>query len=174
MPVPTGPQFVVFHSSSSQTPPHEVEHPRAARLAVGGGMPLSNKHPDIVHAGTLAAAQEVSANSRIWFHQYGIDPSEEYPVTFGDETASTHDNNVDSVNYSDTKNFKEKMSGVQPGLFESVAGTPDIALKSNRAVPYRNALEDAGNISYMIPKGAVGKTVKYLGVKSARELEEGQ
>jgi len=161
MPVPDGPQFIkVFHSSRIADPPHEVEHPDPAwliRRAEINTRP-SNQHPDIIHAGEEKAAREVGGGVRPFIHEYEIDSKEVFPITYGDE--------VESIDPDyETPGFEEKMRGVQPGLFETVPGTPDIALKSNRAVPYRNLVEGEGTISYMIPKGAIGKSVRYVGVK---------
>ncbi len=171
MATPDGPQFIrVVHSSRSNQPPHEIEYPDKAgierRMADN---PLGNQHPDIIHAGTVESADAKSSGLRPFHHEYEIDMSEAYPVTFGDEEFSSNkENTVDKVNYLEPNNFKENMKGVQEGLFETVVVTPDIAIRSNRAVPYRNRVEDAGGVSYMIPKGAVGKGVRYVGVKTVK------
>jgi len=171
MATPDGPQFIrVVHSSRSNQPPHEIEYPdRAAIERRMADNPLTNQHPDIIHAGTEESAEAKSSGLRPFHHEYEIELSEAYPVTFGDEEfSSNRENTVDKVNHWEPNNFRESMQGVQPGLFETIVGTPDIALKSNRAVPYRNLVEDAGGISYMIPKGAVGKGVRYVGVKTVK------
>ena len=163
MPAPDGPQFIrLFHSSRSDLPPHEVEHPDKEFL-IKNAEPYTNQHPDIIHVGTRKSAEDISKH-RSFLHEYEIDLHEAYPTTFGDER-SGNDNTVDAIKLPETEKFKERMSGVQPSLFETISGTPDIAIKSNRAVPYRNELEDEGSVSFMIPKGAVGKGVRYVGAK---------
>jgi hypothetical protein len=140
------PMIRVFHSSRRSDPPHEL--PYWASGVQG------NNHPDIIHAGTRQAATE--RRGRDFLHIYEITPGEEYPVTFGDEDTES--------NTYESPVMATKLRGTQPGLFETISGNPDIAIKSNRAVPYRNAAEDKGSVSYMIPKGAIGKTVKYVGL----------
>ena len=144
------PAIRVFHASYEETPPHEREHEFFYRKE-------GNNHPDVVHAGTEQAAKDVARGVREYMHMYEITPGEEYPVTFGDEETETQT--------YESPVFTRRMRNVQPGLFETISGDPDLAIKSNRAVPYRNTAEDKGSISFMIPKGAIGKTVRYLGVQ---------
>lgn len=137
----------VYHSSFSATPPHR----RDTKM---GLQHFGNVHPDIIHAGTMQAAKDIGED-RPFIHMYDIPAHEAYPVTFGDEGTEREKENP---------TFVANMRGVQPGLFETISGEPSVALKSNRAVPYRNRAEDKGSISYMIPKKSIGKTVFYAGV----------
>jgi hypothetical protein len=64
----------------------------------------------------------------------------------------------------ETSIFQNKMSGVQQSLWESVPSTGEETLKHGRVQPYRNKVEDAGSVSYMIPKSAISEgRVKYVG-----------
>ena len=147
------PMIRVFHSSRRSDPPHEL--PYWASGVQG------NNHPDIIHAGTRQAATE--RRGRDFLRVCEITPGEEYPVAFGDEDLEYTNN--------EPPTFKARMRGVQEGLFETISGDPDIAIKSGRAVPYRNRAEDKGSISYMIPKSAIGKSVRYVGVQEIPKRE---
>lgn len=174
---PLGPQFVrVYHSSHEVVPPHRVNAQHGPDHDFG----MANTHEDIIHAGTMKAAQEIAEgigsgenrNKRQFIHVYDIPSEHQYPYTFGDDfdlTFSPEDEDR-FPNASRVPEFKEKMKGTQPELFESVTGTPDIALKSNKAVPYRNRGEDIGSISWMMPKSAIreGK-IRYAGVRTTNQ-----
>lgn len=137
----------VYHSSHLPDPPHTIN--RSLGLHHFG-----NVHPEVIHAGTMRAAKDIG-EGRPYFHMYDIPASEAYPVTFGDEGTEVE---------REGPVFVANMRGVQPGLFETISGEPKTAIKSGRAVPYRNRAEDKGSISYMIPKNAIGKTVFYAGL----------
>lgn len=172
VPKPLGPQFIrVHHLSHEAVPPHTV-------TPVHGpdhDFDLPNMHPDVIHAGTKQAAMEIDQGTRKEFrrrflHSYDIPVSRQYSHVFGDDFKHTFspedEDNPLYGNMVNLKKFKEKMKGTQPGLFESVTGTPDIALESGQAVPYRNRAEDVGSISWMIPKSAVHRGgIRYRGVK---------
>lgn len=149
----------VYHSSRGDTPPHimrktyaekEREH---AQWAWDNDLAYTNVHPDIVHAGTREAAEEVSAGTRPYMHVYDIDTREMSPVTYGD-----------APKMDDDKRYTSRMVGKQPSLWESIPSTGEETLKHGRVQPYRNKVEDRGSISYMIPKSEVGTSrVKYVG-----------
>jgi hypothetical protein len=82
-------------------------------------------------------------------HSYLVPKGSLYPVTFGDE-GPEHD-------YERPK-YKQAMENVQPDLWESVMGDPKLALETQTVLPYRNRVEDAGSISYMIPKSMIRGT----------------
>jgi len=155
---------VVYHSSGRKTPPHEMtfDHHERDRQRKETHNMNHNMHPDIIHAGSYAAAQEISAGSRKYMHEYEIDTSEMSPVTYDDAPAMR-----------ETDAFKKKMSGVQQSLWESVPSTGLETLKHGRVQPYRNKAEDEGSISYMIPKSEVGTSrVKYLGMHEINRKED--
>lgn len=174
MPAPDGPQFVrVYHASLNVVPPHRRKVKHGPDYDFGRG----NTHPDIVHAGTLEAARGIlGANTEAeypYIHAYDIPVHKQYPVVFGDDFGSTFhpEEEVYADEYPSVGEFVNKMRGVQPGLFESVSGTPDIALKTSQAVPYRQRGEDIGSISWMIPKSAFHRGgVRHVGVMEAKRL----
>lgn len=159
MPAPTGPQFqTVFHSSVSQTPPHLVT---PNRDDIEG---YDNAHPDVIHAGTRQAALDITGihGNRDFIHAYQVPAEHTYPVTFGDEQYLQ--NEPDKRNKRDARVVS---TGEQEGLFETLTGDPELALRTNMAVPYRNMGEDVGSISYMLPKSAINEgKIRYVGVKN--------
>lgn len=146
----------VYHSSRDAAPPHEVEQEHAAdvrKIKASKQPPTSNQHPDIIHAGTYAAAREIGGGSRKYMHVYDVDTHEMSPVTYDD-----------APEMLETSKFKKKLAGTQQNLWESVPSTGMETLKHGRVQPYRNKAEDEGSISYMIPKSEVGTSrVKYVG-----------
>lgn len=166
MPAPNGPQFTrVYHRSYDEVPPHRVT--RDSEIYESDEV---NTHPDVIHAGTIEAANAVQdAYSRDWVHEYDIPVSHQYPVTFGDSFDMTFGPEHEHYNYHPMSTFNERMSGVQPGLFESVSGDPFTAIRSNMAVPYRNRGEDVGSISWMLPKRAINEdNIRYVGTRRAK------
>lgn len=160
----------VYHSSNvADMAPHtrrrayEEEERKNAKWAWEHGG-ATNRHPDIIHAGTYKAALEVDGGDRSHVHAYDVDIREMSPVTYDDEPSAgvTHD---DEPNSGEPNKFKINMAGVQQSLWESIPSTGEETLKHGRVQPYRNKVEDRGSISYMIPKSAVGtERVKYAGV----------
>lgn len=146
MPAPDGPQFVtMYHASDNPRPPHD-------RFVNNPVEDYTNAHPDVIHMGTLKAAESFN---RRYIHEYDVPEDMIYPVTFGDEKEFLkHDQHMEEQGV--TSEFGEAMKGKQPGLFETMAGEPELALKSKMAVPYRNmTTEDMGSISYMVPKSLI-------------------
>jgi len=148
----------IYHMSWSNTPPHELE-PDTKGLHVYS--PGRNIHPDILHMGTRRSA--ISIN-RTHLHEYEIDQSEIEPITYGDEgwLLEKHARQPDS--YFPRK-FREAMEGKQQGLWENVPADPLESVHNSKVIPYRNTTEDAGSISYMVPKSAITTgRVRYKGV----------
>lgn len=178
---PLGEQFVrVYHLSRGGDPPHEEtpdyimrESYRKQTEKHGTNYPIvSNLHPEVIHAGTRAAALETSGE-RPYLHMYDIPVNAQYPVTFGDSPGMTfadEDERFDTEEGTPhetghARTFQKRMRGVQQGIFETVPGDPHLAVRSNMAVPYRNKGEDEGSISWMIPKEAVKSgRIKYAGL----------
>jgi hypothetical protein len=153
----------VYHSSYSETPPHEYDHPFLSRA---NSLPDSNVHKDIIHAGTERSALDLSgieepnraSEPRKWMHSYLVPKASVYPVVFGDES-------LPDARAKEVPSFAKAMRGVQEGLFETMTGTPEMALDYDSVIPYRNRAEDRGSISYMIPKHMVGDRVIHEGVE---------
>lgn len=133
---------------------------------------MSNAHPEVIHAGTYAAAAE-AGSSRDYMHMYDIPVRAQYPVTFGDSPGMTFDDEEEKFDTEEgtpeevglARKFQKNMRGVQQGLFETIPGDPHLAVRSNMALPYRNKGEDEGSISWMIPKDAVKSgRIKYVGL----------
>ena len=155
MPAPTGPQFItVYHASNEEQPPHKVTR---SMLEDKGHryIPEDYENTDfnVIHAGTMEAASAGHLAFRDFVHEYQIPKTHEYPVTFGD--SPEHLPSEETYDSGAFKEFNKNMKGVQEGLFETVSGTPQFAIKTNQAVPYRNTAESPGSISYMIPKKAI-------------------
>lgn len=146
----------VYHASRIAKPPHEAwfasqDDYRKRKETHGMN---HNMHPDIIHAGTEASALEIGGGSRKYMHTYDVDVREISPVTYDDAVAMR-----------ETDEFKQKLSGAQQSLWESIPSTGVETLQHGRVQPYRNKAEDAGSISYMIPKSAINAGhVKYTGV----------
>lgn len=146
MPAPDGPQFVkMYHASYNPKPPHD-------RFANNSLEDYTNSHPDVIHMGSLDAAKTFK---RRYIHAYEVPVEHVYPATFGDEDEFIYNQDKKDA-YGTPTEFGRVMRGKQPGLFETMAGEPELALKSNMAVPYRNMThEDMGGISYMVPKSLI-------------------
>lgn len=152
----------MYHMSWNAEPPHEkrLDKPKHALR--------ENEHPNVIHMGTRRAALN---QFRTYLHEYEMDTSHADPVVYSDEssmverTESTR-NPHDSI----ANSWRKAMSGKQEGLWETVQ--PDIkqAASKGTVIPYRNRAEDAGSISYAVPKAAVksGK-VRYVGVTNMEE-----
>lgn len=172
MPAPTGPQFVrVYHASDRLSPPHEVTY-SSTNTDYRSGKPAENdnRHPGVIHAGTEESAKTFE---RPFTHIYEIPVDHQYPVTFGDAPEMTFRDNMEQFTESGEPMskgfvgaFQQKLRGTQQGLFESITGDPNLAIRTDMAVPYRNRGEDVGSISWMIPKGAVRSgRIRYAGLK---------
>lgn len=146
MPAPDGPQFVtMYHASFKAKPPHD---PFVNNVLED----YTNAHPDVIHMGSLTAANSFK---RRYIHEYRVPVEHVYPVTFGDEDEFIY-NETHRDEQGVPTEFGAVMKGKQPGLFETMAGYPELALKSKMAVPYRNMTrEDMGGISYMVPKSLI-------------------
>jgi len=149
----------VYHASRDVEPPHEVELPHGfilrgqREMEYEQGAAYTNTHPDIIHAGTHKAASELGGGIRPYIHAYDVDTREMSPVTYDD-----------APGMGETNVFQRSMSGVQQSLWESVPSTGEETLKHGRVQPYRNKVEDAGSVSFMIPKSAItAGRVTYVG-----------
>lgn len=170
-----GSQFeVVYHSSFYQRPPHKWVAERPAEMVLDFG----NASPFHFHAGTYKAAIDRTKPDqhsdhfprREYLHAYVINKEQMHPVVYGDDEELSYP--------SDQENVREgmKKKGInQQGLFETVPLTRDVLEKSRDVIPYRNAGEDIGSVSYAIPKDrvegvdvSVTPTVGYLGVSKIR------
>lgn len=142
-----GPQFkIVYHSSTNFVPPHEFSDDESEKLMDNS---YDNTWPSHFHAGTWDAASQAGYGRR-YMHSYLVDTKQEHPVTYGDNDESLLDV---SLKKRDERMAREK---IQPGLFESIGlmkETFDHA--PYEPIPYRNAGEDPGSISYAIPKDVV-------------------
>jgi hypothetical protein len=157
MPAPDGPQFItVFHASYHEKPPHLKNLIRTSR-----NEDQTNAHPDVLHVGS----QEVvdgSFKNRQYIHKYDVPVDSTYGITFGDEERFLKDSYAQS-----RVDAALDGTGTQEGLFERTPADPAFALKTKMAVPYRNSVEGAGSISYMVPKELINNgTVLYRGVTS--------
>lgn len=163
MPKPSGPQFIsVFHSSDSDTPPHLQEADDNQKYDAH-----DNVHPDIVHMGTRAAAQNWPMRQHLHEYKINVNHPSVSAVTFGESPTilekdqDMEHSNMDTPNshtaYQELYNhFQDRMSGKQPGLFEETSpDTKDVATRGI-VTPYRNRREDAGSTSWMVPKSQVG------------------
>lgn len=148
-----GQMVKMYHISWDDTPPHELE-PRLNSLHMW--TPQDNVHPDVLHMGTKRSALQIY---RTHLHEYEADPSDIDPIVHGDSQIAM------SRTGGGDKYFNKAMAGVQPSLWESVPGNPYQAIRTGKVLPYRNLVEDAGSISYMVPKDLIksGK-VRYVGV----------
>jgi hypothetical protein len=152
----------VYHAARTETPPHIMrrtylqEERNNAQWAWDNNLASTNVHPDIIHAGTYQSALDIRDDRelRSQMHAYDIDTREMSPITYDD-----------SPKMDETNKFKRNMAGVQQSLWESIPSTGQETLMHGRVQPYRNKAEDAGSISYMIPKSAIGTSrAKYAGV----------
>lgn len=141
-----GEQWVtMYHASHNRKPPHD-------RFANNNLEEYTNSHPNVIHMGSLGAAKFFN---RRYIHKYEVPAEHIYPVTFGDEDAFLADQDWHDSQGSPSE-FGTVMKGKQTGLFETMAGDPQLAIQSKMAVPYRNATpEDLGGISYMVPKSLI-------------------
>lgn len=148
----------VFHMSWQEQPPHLFKEGRDSEGREGDD---DNVHPDVIHAGTRRSALGIH---RTQLHEYEIDPDVVDPVVYGD-VQYLMDAQERIPDRWQSKEFTKKMSGKQQGLWETIPGKPSDAVNRNVVLPYRNYAEDAGSISYMIPKSLIeqGK-VRHVGV----------
>jgi len=149
----------VYHTSFFEKPPHEydpTDDPTIDRWKKPSDE-YGNTSPDVFHVGTESAAQD-SRVGRPYTHIYDIPAHKMYPVTLGDEDFY--------LTRPESMKFNEGMRGVQEGLFETVMAEPEYAVETSQVLPYRNRVEDAGSISYIMPKNAIHEDgVIYRGVK---------
>ena len=149
----------MYHIAWDDTPPHELR-PYEELHAYREGR---NIHPDVLHMGNKDAALQIW---RTHLHEYEVDPSVIDPITYGDEEFVMQKS--DNPAYATHKKMKETMRGVQPTLWESIPGDPREAVKTGNVISYRNHGEDAGSISFMVPKSAIASgKVRYVGFTDA-------
>lgn len=153
----------VFHMSWQEHPPHLFE---AGRDSEGREGEDDNVHPDVIHAGTRRSALGFH---RTQLHEYEIDSDVVDPVVHGD-VQYLMDAQERIPDRWQAKEFTKKMSGKQQGLWETIPGKPSDAINRNVVLPYRNYAEDAGTISYMIPKSLINQgKVRHVGVTKVDE-----
>lgn len=153
------PSIRAFHISWDDTPPHELrphENLHAYRED-------DNKHPEVLHMGSRDSAMQIY---RTHLHEYEIDPDVVDPIVYGD--AQYVMDKADNPAYATHREMAKNMKGVQPSLFETLPGDPLEAVRTGKVIQYRNYGENAGSISYMVPKSAIreGK-VRHVGVTDA-------
>lgn len=159
------PAIRAFHISWNETPPHEL---LTSKLQEHD--PKDNKHPDVLHMGSRDAAMQIY---RTHLHEYEIDPDVVHPLVYGD--AQHMMDKLDDPKYYKNKEMNEKMKDVQPMITETIPADPLQAVKTGEVIPYRNYHEDAGSISYIVPKSAIaaGK-VRHVGVTDITEERKNQ
>jgi len=157
-------QFVdVYHSSYYLTPPHRMEAPREFE-------DFPNATPDHFHVGSRQSAverakpmgfQSSTRPHREYLHKYRINIKKAHSVVYGDA----------EENYSMDDDLKER-GIIQSGLFENIPLTSRIVNSTGATLPYRNAVEDIGSISFIVPKAHVvhrdhtdENAVQYVGVE---------
>lgn len=148
----------MYHMSWSATPPHKKKPDERGGHDYNPGR---NIHPDVLHMGTRRSAISIH---RSHLHEYEVSQSDVDPITYGDEGYLLQQHEK----YPDThfpRTFRKAMEGKQQGLWENVPADPLEAVNQSKVIPYRNTTEDAGSISYMVPKSAVTSgRVRYKGV----------
>lgn len=179
MPKPSGPQFIsVFHSSNDPMPPHlRVPEPGQHSYT-----PDDNIHPDIIHMGTRAAAQDWTHRQHLHEYKINVNHPSVSPVTFGESPAILdvdHAIDREAGTGSDAHNdlyshFQERMSGKQPGLFEETPPDTKGAAEKGIVTPYRNRREDSGSISWIVPKSQIGDdtAVQYVRGFKPRKIKK--
>lgn len=156
------PMIKVFHSSWREIPPHEFGTAESEGIIEGH----TNADPDVVHMGTRKSALDAGGGRR-FLHEYEIPSHLVYPTVFGDEykEMAYEDREIAyGADPSETK-YGKAIKGVKEGLFESIPGEASFALKAKMAIPYRNRVENPGDISYMVPKSIINSEgVRHVGV----------
>lgn len=151
-----GQMVKMYHISWDDTPPHELK-PKTMHEYKGED---NNIHPDVLHMGTKESAL---ALSRTHLHEYEVDPKDIEPVVYGDAQwlLEQHETRPE---LGSVHSFNKRMRGKQEGLWETVPGNV-LEAAGGKIIPYRNRVESAGDISYMVPKSAIrsGK-VRHVGV----------
>ena len=132
----------------------------------------------VFHAGTLSAARDrmgpdAKAGSNVFLHAYEVDTSVM-------ETAIHDDIMLPDIGAQGTaamRNYDESIArsieaqdinltpltiGSNVDLRATIATGAKVSL-SGQVHPYRNAVEDVGNVSVSIPRTAVGSSVRYAG-----------
>lgn len=143
-----------YHISWNDTPPHEV-----APSNLQDYQEDENVHPEVLHMGTRRAAVQIH---RTHLHEYEIDPSVLHPVVHGDSEAMRGQSSVEGWR---KEKVDKAMSGIQSELWEDISGNPVDVVRTGQVFPYRNLAEDAGSISFMVPKSAIRSgAVRYRGV----------
>ena len=160
------PAIRAFHISWNETPPHELPTNALQEYREG-----DNRHPDVLHMGSRDSAMQIY---RTHLHEYEIDPDVVHPSVYGD-AQHIMDYIDDPYNTTKNKEMNEKMKGVQPMVTEAIPADPRDAVKTGEVIPYRNYHEDAGSISYIVPKSAIaaGK-VRHVGVTDITEERKNQ
>jgi hypothetical protein len=146
--------ITIHHMSDHPDPPHIL-----GREKVNG---YSNAIPEALHMGTDKTVESHFLSHRPYQHTYQVPISHVYPVAFGDEAEF-----IDKEHHNPSHDeFVNNMSGRQEGLFETMPMDPQLSIKTQMAVPYRNRVEGPGELSYLVPKSIIGENspVKYVGM----------
>ena len=147
MPKPNSPQFdIVYHSSDYEEPPH-----------------LSGKGADSAFfAGTRESALDRAIIGREFMHSYRVPKSAMSEELYGDDhmevAQSVKPERIETMLYAD---------GDQPSLWQTTPVSISDAVKRSKVLRYKNAYEDAGSTSFVIPQGdSMQKLgVEYLGME---------
>lgn len=114
-----------------------------------------HEHGYPFHAGTLASADERLADEI----QNGDGP-------YQTGVASIHAYEVDDATPTSRHVWGDPLFRKTGRDYDAHRAVPEH--KENRIYPYKNAHEDSGSTSYVIPSNFVGKHVKHLGVQFQR------
>lgn len=151
MPKPNGPQFIAFHGSFSEVPPHEqkgAENFHAASRPQG-----SIERLGLQMYANAGMAQDMGDEDSIG--PYGTSPAfmhiyesevEPHPKVYSDPHA-----NMDAygLGYEDDE--------------QDESDTVPEHGKLEKPLQYRNQHEDRGQLSYVFPKHMVGSGINYVG-----------
>lgn len=143
-------QFVTVFHSSDYMRPSPTGLPRSAGKGSDEG---------VVFAGTKRAADRMSdTKSRPWVHELRIPTSAIDPLLFADDNVVP---NLDDGPYG------------QINMFEEIPINTREVAKSGRVGIYRNAVEDRGSTSFVIPKSLFDKgVVEHVGVHPSQFHKE--
>jgi hypothetical protein len=135
----------------------------------------------VFHAGTLSSAREragaYDSGRQIFLHAYQVDTTMVDPVIhddieiggigFGGSKQSKFRQRLNTSLQRGDRNISgrkpiEALGEVESTITDTIATGKKVGL-SGQVHPYRNAVEDAGNVSVSIPRTAVGSSVRYSG-----------
>lgn len=130
----------------------------------------------VFHAGTLSSARDrmgldAKEGSSVFLHAYEVDTSAMEPAIHDDimlgATGPPSADLVETYDRAVARSVMEEDINLNPtGRDAQLRGTIATGKKvslSGQVHPYRNAIEDVGNVSVSIPRTAVGSSVRYAG-----------